>query len=99
MRRFLTLTTAAAAAIVLAAPMAQASTTKYEFHDVQLSEEFQHPTTQASVKTMKKKPDNIYCRYQTSDWQPLGYYLEFVDDAAKYDVEEFCIDHFEDRWQ
>lgn len=101
MRRFLTLVTSAAAAVVLAAPMAHASTTKFEFHDVELSAEVQDATIYATVKTMKKKPDNVYCGYATNDWQPLGYYLEFVEPAPTEadNVRAFCVMNFDDRWQ
>lgn len=99
MRRPVTLVAAAAAALVLAAPAAEASTTKFEFHDVTFSDG-QTGTIYASVKSMNKKPDNVYCGYQTSSHQSLGYYLEFLEPApaTAQEVRDFCLAHFDDRW-
>lgn len=50
---------------------------------------------------MKKKPDNVYCGYQTSDHESLGYYFEFLEPtpAEAAEVRDFCLAHFDDRWQ
>lgn len=100
MRRLLTLAAAVAFALAISVPAAQAQATKYEFHDVTFSNG-QTGTIYASTKTMKKKPDNVSCGYQTEDYQFLGYYFEFVEpaptDAAS--VREFCLAHFDERQQ
>lgn len=100
MRRFLLTAAATVAALVLAVPAAQASTTKYEFHDVTFSNGEQG-TIYATAKTMNKKPDNIACTYHSSDHQALGYYLEFVEPAptSAAAVRDFCIAHFDERHQ
>lgn len=81
------------------APAADAAT-KYEFHDVMLSEDVTG-VVQASVQVMNKKPDHVYCYYATPEWQPLGYYQAFVEPAPSTadGVLAFCKNHFEDRWQ
>lgn len=100
MRRTLYALAGAVAAFALAVPSAQAATTKFEFEDVT----FPNGETgiiYATVKEMNKKPDNVYCGYQTSDYQDLGYYLEFLDDApdTAEGVLEFCLANFDDRVQ
>lgn len=99
MRRPLIAAATACAALVLAAPTAHAST-KYEFHDVTFSDG-QTGTIYASIKTMKKKPDNVYCGYQDSDHESLGYYLEFVEPAptSPETVRNFCLEHYGARVQ
>lgn len=98
MRRTLYGLAGAAAALALAVPSAQAATTKFTFEDVTFPDG-QTGFIYASTKEMNKKPDNVYCGYQTSDYQDLGYYLEFLDDApdAAEDVLAFCVANYEDR--
>lgn len=98
MRRPLTIAAAGAAALLLAAPAAQASTTKYTFEDVTFPNG-QTGTIHASTKIMKKKPDNVYCNYQTADWENLGSYLDFVEPAPTdpQGVLRFCLDNFDER--
>ncbi|MGH3099170.1 MAG: hypothetical protein ACRDMV_24565 [Streptosporangiales bacterium] len=98
MRRLLTAAAAAGAAIILTAPAAQASTTKFEFDNVTFPDG-RTGTVYASTKTMDKKPDNVYCGYQSSDFQPLGHYLEFLEPAPSdaQAVENLCLAHFDDR--
>lgn len=98
MRRTLYALAGATAAMAMVIPSAQAATTKFNFEDVTFPDG-QTGFIHASTKEMKKKPDNVYCGYQTSDYQDLGYYLEFVDDApdTPEGVLEFCLANFDNR--
>lgn len=98
MRRTVTAVAGAAAAVALAVPSAHAATVKFEFDDVTFPDG-RAGTIYASVKEMNKKDDNVYCQYQSSDHEYLGYYLEFVGDAPSdaASVLEFCLANYDMR--
>lgn len=89
---------ATTAAVALVTPAAQAQTTKFTFEGVTLSDE-QTGTIYASTKTMEKKPDYVYCQYQSEDFTYLGYYDEFVEPAPQQPAEvlAFCQANFDSR--
>lgn len=98
MLRSITVAAGCAAALVLAAPGAHASATKYKFEDATFPDG-QTGTIHASTKTMDNKPDFVYCGYMSSSFQSLGYYDEFVEPAPSTAeaVEQFCLSHYNDR--
>ena len=98
MRRTLTSLAGTATVVALAIPVANAATTKFEFEDVTFPDG-QTGTIYASVKDMKNKDDNVYCQYQSSEHEHLGYYLEFVESAPTdaNAVLQFCLDNYDWR--
>jgi hypothetical protein len=100
MTRILVFTAAMVAMLVFAAA-ATANVTKFTFSDVTYAD----ATTgeiEASVKNTTKS-HLTYCGYFTDDYrESLGYYQAFSETTASTDpgvVEQFCLDHFDDRWQ
>lgn len=99
MRRLITTITATVLLLGTLALPAFAPTQKYSFNDVTFPNG-QVGEIEANVKLQKNKDDSAYCGYFSADYQDsLGYYFQFVDSAPldASSVEQFCLNHFNDR--
>jgi hypothetical protein len=84
-------------ALVLTAS-ALAGVTKYTFNEVT----YPDGTTgeiEAGVKDTNRS-DLTNCSYFSDDYQQaLGYYADAVVFTTAEEVRQFCLDHFDERWQ